>query len=72
MKAFPGMTKQRSRMHLTEGIDLRDYFAAQVICNSYLANLSAAELADQAYDIADAMMARRSRNLTNELSPLQR
>lgn len=43
------------------GMSLRDYFAAQVICHSYPSNLSAAELADQAYDIADAMMARRSR-----------
>lgn len=66
MKAFPGMTVQRSGMHSTErvnnsGMDLRDYFAAQVICHSYPANLSATELADQAYNIADAMIARRSR-----------
>lgn len=66
MKAFPGKSVERSGMHSTKtfnnpGMELRDFFAAQVITYSFTANLSATELADQAYEIADAMMARREK-----------
>lgn len=66
MKAFPGKSIERNGMHSTKtinnsGMELRDYFAAQVITYSFTAHLSAAELADQAYEIADAMMARRAK-----------
>jgi len=43
------------------GMELRDFFAAQVLTNSLTANLSAPELAGRAYEIADAMMARRGK-----------
>lgn len=56
MKAFPNMTNQ-------QGMDLRDYFAAQAL--NGLASItgvdwgSKAEVARICYDLADAMMKAR-------------
>jgi len=64
MKAFPCKTVVPNGMHSSKtlihsGMDLRDYFAGQVICHSYPSYLTSEELADQAYEIADAMIDRR-------------
>ena len=56
--AFPVIAGQQVYTH---GMTMRDYFAAQVISYSFTAHLSATDLADQAYEIADAMMARREK-----------
>jgi hypothetical protein len=46
-------------------MDLRDYFAGQVVSYSYHTNRKPCEIADAAYNIADAMMKRRKQGIEN-------
>lgn len=59
-KLLPALLEMVGKPEQYRNEDKRDYFAGQVIANAFTANLTATELADQAYEIADAMMARRS------------
>lgn len=58
MKAFPNLTSEL-------GMDLRDYFAAkamQAYCLDNQANAPFIEIANDAYNMADAMMKAREKN----------
>ena len=55
IRAFPLMYPDGS---FNLGMTLRDWFAGQVIAGDY-ESLSSDEIAEMAYDIADAMLRRR-------------
>lgn len=72
MKAFPGKSIHRNGMHSTQtinnpGMDLRDYFAAMAMNGLYAGRGGPVDPrhfpddATMAYEIADAMMARREK-----------
>jgi hypothetical protein len=68
MKAFPSVEPiyrdDVIGVRESSGMDLRDYFAGQVIINgafSLTTNLHDAETAKRAYEIADAMMKAREK-----------
>ena len=71
MKAFPNlqlfvseMGKVRSINEVEDGMDLRDYFAGQIIIG-FLANIktdySSKLIVEMAYQLADAMMKERNK-----------
>jgi hypothetical protein len=59
MKAFP--LKAVNKFDDSEGMDLRDYFAAKAIQGLLASNVNASvdSFAEKAYEIADAMMKER-------------
>jgi hypothetical protein len=70
VKAFPGKTLITNGRYpnvsvIHGGMDLRDYFAGQVVSYSYHTNRKPCEIADAAYNIADAMMKRRKQGIEN-------
>jgi hypothetical protein len=65
MKAFPTEHPISGMMDLkSDGMDLRDYFAAKalqgIVDSSVEAGLETTQIADSAYRIADAMMKARN------------
>ena len=65
MKAFPTEHPITGMMDLkSDGMDLRDYFAAKamqgIVDSSVEAGLETTQIADSAYRIADAMMKARN------------
>jgi hypothetical protein len=65
MKAFPTEHPIMGMMDLkSDGMDLRDYFAAKalqgIVDSSVEAGLETTQIADSAYRIADAMMKARN------------
>lgn len=55
--AFPLSTTDETVDY--HGMSLRDWFAGQFICSAYKTNLCASELAEEAYEYADAMLKAR-------------
>lgn len=55
--AFPTVAGQ---VVYSNGMSLRDWFAGQWLAAGHHANLSAKDAADQAYEIADAMLKARA------------
>jgi hypothetical protein len=78
MKAYPYMHKHPTsgQTTISEGMDLRDYFAGQAVIGLLMAELvgdySNEHVADISYRIADAMMKQRNyKEVPNEHHPAE-
>ena len=78
MKAYPYMHKHPTsgQTTISEGMDLRDYFAGQAVIGLLMAELvgdySNEHVADISYRIADAMMKQRNyKEVPNEHNPAE-
>lgn len=60
--AFPNRGDNSPNNEIYDGMSLRDYFAGQVLSNSYpYTKLTGEQLAKEAYQIADLMLKERAK-----------